>query len=190
MVPIGLAVATSTLIGQALGGGRAHEARQLAVIGLGVETAYGLVNGAVFIFFLRRAWPALFSTSAAVVDLAAAVFPVMYFYGLFDATKCVSMGILRGAGRPTATVFGNALACLAVGAPLSYLLAFYWELGLFGLWAAMTTAWFAATMVYSCIIFTRTDWEHEAAMAAERNLRSATSAGGGGGHGSLDGDLP
>jgi Na+-driven multidrug efflux pump len=104
----------------------------------------------------------------------------MYFYGVFDACKCVCMGILRGAGRPGITVWGNALSCVLVGAPVCYWLAFVRREGLLGLWAGMSCAWIAATATYCCVIFARTDWAAEVEAAARRNeraLQSAMSAG-------------
>ena len=67
------------------------------------------------------------------------------------------------------TVWGNALACLLVGAPLAYWFAFQLGGGLMGLWAAMASAWMAATAVYGFVIFCRTDWDVEVEAARERN---------------------
>jgi hypothetical protein len=130
-------------------------------------------TGALFTLGLRTTWPRVFSSDASVLDLASATLPILYLYSFWDATKCCAMGILRGAGRPGITVYGNTLACILVGFPLAYLLTFVQTTGLWGLWGAMSTAWFAATTVYAIVIFRYTDWDEEVANAQARNRAAA-----------------
>jgi hypothetical protein len=131
------------------------------------------ITGAVFTLGLRTTWPRIFSSDASVLDLASTTLPILYVYSFWDATKCCAMGILRGAGRPGITVYGNMLACMLVGFPLAYLLTFVQTTGLWGLWGAMSTAWFAATAVYGIVIFRYTDWEAEVGNAQARNRAAA-----------------
>jgi MATE family multidrug resistance protein len=183
MMPVGLSVGTSTRIGNSLGAGKADDAATYAKLGFLTALLYALLNGCIFVLFLRRAWNSMFSEDAAVLQLLNSVFPVLFFYGVFDATKCVMMGVLRGAGRPSVTVWGNTLACVLVGAPLSYLFAFHVALGLRGLWIGMACAWLAATAVYAFVVFRRTDWQTEVVAAAQRNESSLQSR-------NLSGELP
>lgn len=60
MPPIGISVGTSTLIGNALGGGRAREAERLAYIGLALEAIYAAINCGIYIFGCRYSWPKVF----------------------------------------------------------------------------------------------------------------------------------
>ncbi len=71
-------------------------------------------------------------------------------------------------GRPSVTVWGNFLACCLVGYPLAFGLVFWTDLGLLGLWTAMSGAWAAASAVYFFVIFHWMDWQKEVAIAAER----------------------
>jgi len=86
--------------------------------------------------------------------------PIMFVYCVVDSTKCVCLNILRSTGRPSITVFGNILACLAVMLPLGFFLAVRCRLGIVGLWAAMSTAWLLATIVYFVILM-RTNWKEQ-----------------------------
>jgi Na+-driven multidrug efflux pump len=97
-IPEGISIGCATLIGNALGASDAEEAKRVVRIGLILESMYGLLNGLLFTIVLRSVWGTAFSNDQAVLDLCYDILPIMYFYSLFDATKCAMMGILRGAG--------------------------------------------------------------------------------------------
>jgi MATE family multidrug resistance protein len=171
MVPLGMSVATSILIGQALGAGNAQEAKKIIRTAVLLHVCYGIFNGGLFVFALRDYWPKVFTTDQDVLSLAIKCFPIMWLYGFFDATKCLTMAILRGCGRPTVTVFGNFFACLVVALPLSLLFTSrYVNWGLTGLWLGMSLAWCVATICYTIVII-RTDWDQQVAEAQERTSR-------------------
>ena len=81
------------------------------------------------------------------------------------------MAVMRGCGRPSLTVWSNVLSCVIVGYPLAFSLTFAAGGGLVGLWGAMSTAWFVATVVYVVFMF-RMDWEKEAENAQKRSHTS------------------
>ena len=54
----------------------------------------------------------------------------------------------RGCGRPTITVYSNAIACLVFGYPVALLLVFVADMGLAGVWLGMCMAWFVASIMY------------------------------------------
>jgi Na+-driven multidrug efflux pump len=176
MIPLGISVAAATLTGTALGAGDTARAKMFARLGLQSVFAYALLNGGLYTLALRRSWPRVFSDDARVVDFASVSMPIMFIYGIFDATYSVTSGVLRSAGRPSHVALGNLFACLGVGAPCVYLFSFVLGWGLVGIWAAMTLTWAAATAFYSFVLFWRTDWEAEAAAAADRNLRATVEA--------------
>eukprot|EP00455_Lapot_gusevi_P008615 TRINITY_DN13775_c0_g1_i5.p1 TRINITY_DN13775_c0_g1~~TRINITY_DN13775_c0_g1_i5.p1 ORF type:complete len:608 (+),score=67.66 TRINITY_DN13775_c0_g1_i5:112-1935(+) len=164
---LGIGIATSTLVGNALGAGNTRRARRVAWLGCGVAAIYGFSIGLVFTSLLRTLWGHIFTSDPKVLELLESTFPIMWLYAFWDATKCVSMGVLRGCGRPGLTVWGNTLACLVVGLPLSLVLTFRVGGQLYGIWGSMATAWTSATLVYLFLIW-RTDWEHEATLASKR----------------------
>ena len=79
------------------------------------------------------------------------------------------MAIMRGCGRPSLTVWSNVLSCIIVGYPLAFSLTFAAGGGLLGLWGAMSTAWFTATLVY-VVCIAKMNWEREASNARERSV--------------------
>lgn len=173
MFPLGVANACSTLIGTMLGAGRAKEAAAFARMGVIINAIYGIVNGFLWTVVLRYYWVGMFTSDGEVVAAAVYIFPIMWLYGFWDASKCVTTGILRGCGRPSITVVGNLLACVFVGYPIAFSLIFTSDLGVLGLWLAMSSAWMVATIIYGVVIFVKTDWEKEVQHALDRNAQSA-----------------
>lgn len=171
--PLGVATASTALVGNMLGAGEPKRAQIIARLGFGIAFVYGIVNGAMGLLyrdFLGKA----FTEDQEVVKLISSVMYVMWLYGIVDAMKAVGMAVLRGSGRPKVTVYGNILACLMVGYPVALLLVLKGHFGLNGLWFGMSTAWLTASITYG-IIIGRTNWEQEVLNAAKRNTEAEQS---------------
>jgi Na+-driven multidrug efflux pump len=69
----------------------------------------------------------------------------MWLYGFWDATKAMTMMILRGTGRPQITVLGNFISCAVFAYPLAFTLAATID---FPLWAL----WYATPYYYSLLL--------------------------------------
>lgn len=136
MFPLGLSIAVSLRISQALGEGRR---RQLRPIGFGA-LALGLVImlGFALAFALAGRWiTAGFTPAADVAALAAQLLLVAALFQLFDGGQVISAGALRGlhdVRLPTVITF---VAYWVIALPCGYLLAFHTPLGAVGLWAGL-----------------------------------------------------
>lgn len=174
MVPMGISLSSSTLIGNALGAGNASEAKEIVRLAYILEAAWGLGNGMLFTFVIRNAWGRLFTADTEVIAYVTSMLPVMWAYGLFDAIKAIGMSVLRSCARPSITVAGNLVACLLIGYPTSLTLVFVFHFKLYGLWSGMTLAWLLVGFFYFFII-SRTDWQEQVELAALRNLQGLSS---------------
>jgi MATE family multidrug resistance protein len=150
MIPLGVSIAASTLIGNSLGAGDPDTASVMTRVALSMAALYGAINSAIYAFGLPETWIRVFTSDPKVMSIALNTFPILFIYGIFDAIFAVTSGVLRGAGRPTHVAVGNIGACFLVGAPLVYLMAFYWNWRVSGVWLAMTgislsTDWFQKT---------------------------------------------
>jgi Na+-driven multidrug efflux pump len=76
----------------------------------------------------------------------------MSLYSLVDATKCITLNILRSGGLPNITVSVNFVVCSLVMTPMGYYLAISRHDGLGGLWLSMSVAWGLATVAYGVIL--------------------------------------
>lgn len=153
MIPLGVAMAAVTRVGNAIGSGLPLEAERAAWTALALGAGV-MIASAVAFLALRDALPALFDADPEVHALAAATLPIAAAFQLFDGIQVVGFGILRAMGRTQRAALVNFAGYYAVALPLAYWLAFPRGMGVAGLWwgltvglalvAAALLAWIAA----------------------------------------------
>jgi MATE family multidrug resistance protein len=123
MVPLAIGNAGSTLVAQAIGAGRHHEAARLGwhslLIGLVIATLMGLA-----VFVLRRPVLGLYTNDAAVL---AAALPLVAWLAVFhtaDAAQTIAAFVLRAYKITVVSVVIYVAALWGVGLGGGYWLAF------------------------------------------------------------------
>ena len=123
MVPLAIGNAGSTLVAQAIGAGRHHEAARLGwhslLIGLVIATLMGLA-----VFVLRRPVLGLYTNDAAVL---AAALPLVAWLAVFhtaDAAQTIAAFVLRAYKITLVSVLIYVAALWGVGLGGGYWLAF------------------------------------------------------------------
>jgi MATE family multidrug resistance protein len=154
MVPLGVAGAAATRVGNAIGRGDMAAARRSAgaslLLGVGVmcvfATVFATLPGVLARVYIRD--PAVIAMAASLIQIAAV-------FQIFDGTQTVSAGILRGAGD-TALPAGLALVGFwGLGLPVGWLLAFHFDWGPRGLWWGLTLGLASVTVLFLARIFAR-----------------------------------
>jgi MATE family multidrug resistance protein len=133
MVPLGVAQATSVLVGQSVGRGDAHGARRAT--GAGVLTGVGFMAATAVLFLtvpdlLSRA----FSDDPPVIASAAVLLPIAGVFQVFDGLQVVAAGALRGVGDTRVPMLLNLVGFWLVGLPMSLWLGFGLGWGPPGVW--------------------------------------------------------
>jgi len=166
MMPLGISIACSARIGNALGAGNPDGARRAAAVAIVLCVVTNVVFTALYAIY-RREWVQLFSGDLPVVDLTVSVIPIQASFLVFDAISGVNAGILRGCGNQRIGFLSNLLCFYLIGTPVGVYLAFGLDMGLHGLWLGLALGCCsqAATMsIYNI----RCDWEDLADKAAAR----------------------
>ena len=88
---------------------------------------------------MRQAWPALF------------------LYMAFDAVQVIGAAVVRATGNQGKAAFITISAYWALGIPISALLGFKADWGLFGIWLGPTVS-VAFTFVCYNILISKVDW--------------------------------
>ncbi|MEL7058942.1 MAG: MATE family efflux transporter [Acidobacteriota bacterium] len=146
MVPLGVAGAAATRVGNAIGRGDQTAARLSMRVSLGFGVAVMSISASAFALapeLLARA----FTTERGVIGLAVLLLPIAALFQLADGLQVVAAGVLRGAGDtrvPAALAF---VGYWMLGLPLGLGLAFGAEIGPRGLWLGMTGGLFAAALL-------------------------------------------
>lgn len=144
MPMIGMSVAVSTLVGQAIGAGKPSEGVRATTSTLHIALAYmGLV--ALAFLFLPRELLSFFesehasaASQARLLALGVELLRFVAVYSLFDAMALVYMGALKGAGDILFVMWTMALACLGMVITPMLLGVEVLGLGLYYIWGCVT----------------------------------------------------
>lgn len=146
----------TTLVGQAIGRGRAFEGRRA-----GTDTA---LMGAVFLLLLGTAemiWSVpiarVYSSDHAVYMAAAHLIQVSAFLQIFDGLYNFFAGGLRGIGDTTFLMRASMVLNFLVFVPLAYLFVEVFDWGGTGAWMSLYT-FLTALGLTVAVRFYRTDW--------------------------------
>lgn len=87
---------------------------------------------------MRYQLPLLFTKDDDVIDLVAAVMPIVSVMQVFDGLAAGAHGLLRGIGKQSIGGPANIIAYYALSLPCSLALAFGLDWKLSGLWLGVT----------------------------------------------------
>ena len=190
MLPLGIGIATSTRVANALGANNPEEARRYARVAVAMVAALGCFS-AVVIFSGRHVWPRIFvpprhsqhvdsddstGPSAELSDtfweLESHLLLVLCFYVIGDALAVYGGSVLRGTGRQKAGAKVVLFAYYVVGLPIGYTFCFVLGMGVYGLACGMVLGKMAHVLAILFLV-ARTDWEAEAENARTRMAASS-----------------
>lgn len=137
MVPLGIASAASTRVGNAIGRRDGDGARRSAWVALGLGAGVMLVFASLFAL-LPGPLARLYTAESEVVSLAALLIPIAALFQVADGTQVVGAGILRGSADTRFPAIIAFVGFWVVGLPLGAYLAYRFNLGPAGLWWGLT----------------------------------------------------
>ena len=133
MVPVGVAQATSVVVGQAVGREDPPGARRSVGAGIAAVTAFMSVTAALFLT-IPAPLARIFSDDVTVVATAAILLPIAGVFQVFDGLQVAAAGALRGIGDTRVPMIVNLVGFWGVGLPASAYLGFRTGLGPRGVW--------------------------------------------------------
>jgi MATE family multidrug resistance protein len=149
MLPLGLGLATTVRVGNALGRGDHAGVARSGWLGIGMALGAQVLAAAV-LFAFPSFIASIYSQDETVVSLAAQLLLLAAVFQLPDGLQVSAAGALRGLEDTTRPLIITVVAYWLVGLPLGHTLAFRAELGPRGLWigiiAGLTvaSAWLTA----------------------------------------------
>ena len=144
MPPLALAVATSTLVAQALGAKDPVQARRCALTGLRLGLIEGLTLSTL-IWFGREHIVRWYTSDPTVAGVALTLLPLLAIFHIFDSQQVLAGFSLRSYKRTLAPLLIYSLALWGLGLVGGYWIAFHpvlgdTPLGARGLWGAASVA--------------------------------------------------
>ena len=136
MVPLGLAMATSVRVGNAVGRRDPSGVRLAARAGITLAMCTQTVSASLML--LIPAWIAgIYTDDPAVVAIAVQLLFLAAIFQLSDGVQVSCSGILRGLNDTRVPMVLTVVAYWLVGLPLGALLGFRFDLGPRGMWMGM-----------------------------------------------------
>jgi MATE family multidrug resistance protein len=147
MFPLGVAIGTSTRVGNLIGANEREAAQRASWIGF--KLGFWLMFGWALLFVaLRHQLPQLYTNESAVIALCASTLPIAAAFQVFDGLQAVGSGVLRGMGRTRPAALINLFAYYAVALPIAYWLGLHTQLALHGVWIGLAIGLAVAALLY------------------------------------------
>lgn len=141
MLPLGMAIATGVLVGQAAGRGDGAAVRRMGFMGIGVAVAFMVLTASLFAFAPRLVIGLYTDLSdpanSSMIATAMSFLAIAALFQLFDGVQVTAIGALRGLKDTRVPMFLTLVSYWVVGMPLGLLLAFELGVGARGLWFGM-----------------------------------------------------
>ena len=136
MIPLGLASAVTTRVGNALGRGDPHAARYAGLIGLSITLLTQTLSASTMLFFPEFI-VGIYTSDEAITSIAVGL---LFFSAIFqyaDGIQICAAGALRGLKDTLVPMYINIVAYLLTGLSLGYYLTFNRGMGPAGMWIGM-----------------------------------------------------
>jgi MATE family multidrug resistance protein len=147
MVPLGVSIAVSIRIGQAIGAGNRHRLRRIGLAALGL--IIGWMTVVMSCLLLTRGWlTKQLSNDPEVIGIATGLFLVVAAMQVADGVQGTMLGAARGMTDNTIPVAITMVCYWVIALPAAYMLGFVWDWGPSGIWIGYGLGLaFAATAV-------------------------------------------
>jgi MATE family multidrug resistance protein len=136
MVPLGLASAVTTRVGNALGRGEPEAARYAGLIGLFIVLFTQTISAATMLLvpeFVVR----IYTSDLAITPIAVSLLFYSAIFQYADGIQICAAAALRGLKDTVAPMFINIVAYLLIGLSVGYYLTFNKAMGPAGMWIGM-----------------------------------------------------
>ena len=125
------------LVGQSLGAGQSKEAETRGWVTSRFSMVFMSIIGLIF-FFFARPLVALFTSDPAVIGSGVLFVRMLALAQPFVAMTQALSGALQGAGDTRPPLYYTLIAQWIISIPLAYLLTFTFNVGVLGVWIAVT----------------------------------------------------
>ena len=136
MVPLGLASAVTTRVGNALGRGEPEAARYAGLIGL-VIVLFTQTLSAASMLLIPEMIVRMYTNDAAITAIAVSLLFYSAIFQYADGIQICAAGALRGLKDTLVPMFINILSYLLIGLSVGYYLTFNKAMGPAGMWIGM-----------------------------------------------------
>ncbi len=146
MVAMGISAAGTIRVSDAVGRGSTGDIRAAGFSATLLCAGFMASAGLVFVLF-RYYLPTFYVSDSEVIEMSATLLVIVAFFQISDGTQAVGLGILRGITDMKIPTLINLAAYWVIGLPSSYVLAFHFGLGIYGIWYGLLISLTASALL-------------------------------------------
>lgn len=159
MIPLGLAIATSVRVGQAIGSGSAKRAEMAGHVGM-LSCIFVMSLSGLAFWLMPKQIIGLYidmelTANQQVIEFAISFLAIAAMFQVVDGLQVAASGSLRGLKDTTATMILTLVSYWGVGCIVGAYLCFETELAGRGLWLGMTTGLATAAVLLTLRFYYR-----------------------------------
>ncbi|PWA57683.1 multi antimicrobial extrusion protein [Artemisia annua] len=166
MVSVGFNAAASVRVGNELGAGNPKAAAFSVWMVTSVSFIIAIIES-IIIFSVRDVISYAFTSGETVANEVSDLCPLLVITIILNGIQPVLSGVAVGCGWQAYVAYVNIGCYYVVGIPLGFLLGFYFDLGVKGIWSGMIGGTGMQTLILLWSTF-RTDWNKEVEIATKR----------------------
>ncbi|HRP92070.1 MAG TPA: MATE family efflux transporter, partial [Ignavibacteriaceae bacterium] len=136
MAVLGISQAASIRVGNAMGEQNIPNVRKAGFTAIALGGGIMSLAGITFIL-LHNYLPTLYIDDEAVISIASRLIIIAALFQLSDGTQAVGIGVLRGLTDVKGPTIITFIAYWIISLPIAYVLAFYFNLGVDGVWIGL-----------------------------------------------------
>lgn len=155
MVALGISAAATIRVGNAVGQNDTASTRRAGFASALLVIGFMGFAGSIFILF-RNLLPLCYISDPEVIQISAALLVIVAFFQISDGTQAVGIGILRGMTDMKVPTLITLAAYWLMGLPSGYVLAFHFNLGIYGIWLGLLVSLTASAVLLMIRFHTRT----------------------------------
>ena len=155
MLPLGLSLATTIRVGQAVGARDHARLRTICVSALGLAVVM-MIGCGLILALGRGPISRAFVDDPAVLHLAAILLVAAALFQVFDGLQVVASGALRGLADVSTPVIFCLIAYWVVALPVAYFAAFSLDYAARGVWFGLATGLAFAAVLLTARVLWRT----------------------------------
>lgn len=160
MLPLGVAMATTVRVGNAVGRADASAVRYAGFVGIATTLVTQAFSSAMMALFPYRI-AAIYTDDASVLALAAQLLVLAALFQFSDGIQVAANGALRGLKDTKLPMAITTLAYWGIGMPSGYWLAFQHGYGARGMWMGLIAGLsVAAVLLFARFVRMARRWPH------------------------------
>ncbi len=152
MIPLGISSAVAVKVGYANGAGNFTNVKKYSISGIIVSVGFMAICGLSFILF-PGFFVKIFTQDPAVIKISVPIMLLAGLFQVFDGIQVSLGGVFKGLKKTNVVILGIFGAYWLAGLPLGLILAFKYNMMLYGFWVGLTISIFSLAIFFLFFLF-------------------------------------